>query len=200
MRATQRLIAAHRELWERAERHPFLRVLENPPSERALRRWFSCEARWYEQAMAALGCLLAGVPKSHRYIFAQAIMLLAEELDWLEVNAEPGLSDPAIAYWGERVRRVFSKSWEQAMIMLWLGARIQFEAMRRLDPEDELAREYWERRTSTMMEAFVHDFEELAEPAVEAIGLADASGLLLQVVEGQTALWDVGLKLVEGEE
>jgi len=200
MRATRRLLAAYREVWDRAKRHPFLRILEKPPSERAVARWLACEARWFERAMAALGCLLSEVPKSHRYVVAQALMLLTEELDWLEVHAEPGIEDPAIDAWGDRVQAVFTQGWDRAMIMVWLGTKLQFDALKPLEPEDDLPRAYWERRTSPVIEAFLHDFEELAEVAVEALGMAEASAILLEVVEGQLALWDVGLKLVEGKE
>lgn len=200
MRSTQRLLAAHREIWDRAKRHPFLRLLERPPSERAFRRWLACELRWFERATAAIGCLLSEIPKSHRYVVAQALLLLTEELDWLEVHAEPGLEDPVVEYWGERIRAVFSEGWDRAMTVLWLGTRLFYEGMKPLEPEDELAREYWERRTSAVIEAFLHDFEELADVAIEALGMAEASTLLLEVVEGQMALWDAGLGLVEGKE
>ncbi len=181
-------------------RHPFLRVLEHPPGEDALRRWFGCEARWYERAMAALGCMLKDVPKTHRYVFAQLLMLIAEELDWLEVNANPVSSMMGENCWGERVGGIFAQGWQPAIIVTWLGTRLQYEALRGLDAEDDLAREYLERRTSTVIEAFLHDFEELADTAIEARGLAEASELLLRVVEGLGVLWDRGLRLMEGKE
>ncbi len=198
MRATRRLLAANREVWDRAKRHPFLRVLERPPTERILRRWFACESRWYHRAMAALGCLLSEVPKSHRYVVAQALMLLAEELDWLDVHSEPVPENPEIEEWGERVYAVIAQGWDRAMVLIWLGTRLQYEALEPLQPEDELARSYWERRTSPIVEAFLHDFEELAEIAVEVLGIAESTAILLRAVEGQVALWDVGLRLVEG--
>ena len=197
MHATQQLLAAHREVWDRAKRHPFLRFLERPPSERAFRRWLACESRWFERATAAVGCLLSEIPKTHRYVVAQALLLLTEELDWIEVYAEPGLESSAVEEWGERIHAVFSQGWERAMIVLWLGTRLFYEAMRPLEPEQELVREYWERRTSTVVEACLHDFEELANAAIEALGLAEASSILLQVVEGQMALWDAGLRIVD---
>ncbi len=200
MHATRRLLAAHREVWDRAKRHPFLRFLERPPSERAFRRWLACEHRWFERALAAIGCLLSRVPKSHRYVVAQAILLLAEELDWLDVHAEPGFEDPTVEAWADRISVVFTEGWERAMIVLWLGTRLFYEGMKPLEPEAELAREYWERRTSTVVEAFLHDFEELADAAIEALGLAEASSILLQVVEGQMALWDAGLRIVRGQD
>ena len=199
MRSTYRLLAAHRELWDQAVRHPFLRVLERPPTEEALRRWLGYEARWFEGAFASLGCLLSKVPKEHRYVLAQALMLMAEELEWLDVNAIP-VPDPAEAEeWSNRVQHYFSYDWDRLMIAVWLGARLEYDGLRALNPEDELARSYLERRTSPFVEAFLHDFEEMADPAIERVGLSEASNILLQVVEELSALWDLGLALAEGK-
>jgi len=200
MRSTYRLLAAHRELWDQAVRHPFLRVLERPPSEEALRRWLGYEAQRFEGALSSLGCLLAEVPKQHRYVLAQALVLLTEELEWLDVNALPVPRASEVEDWSERVRRYFIYGWDRLMISVWLSTRLQYDALRALNPEDELPRSYLERRTSPVIEAFLHDFEEMADPAIERVGLGEASQILVEVVEEQSALWDLGLALAQGKE
>lgn len=200
MRSTYRLLAAHRELWDQAVRHPFLRVLERPPTEEALRRWLGYEARWLEGAFASLGCLLADVPKQHRYVLAQALVLLAEELEWLDVNALPVPRGPEGEAWSERVQRYFSYGWDRLMISVWLATRLQYDALRALNPDDELPRSYLDRRTSPVVEAFLHDFEEMADPAIERVGFGEASEILVEVVGELSALWDLGLALAQGKE
>ena len=197
MRSTRRLLAAYREVWERARRHPFFQRLEGPGAAGGLRRWLALEQRWFERTLASLGCLLAEVPKTHRYVLAQALMLIAEELDWMDVHVDPTPLGDELAEVLAEVDRVFRQGPEQAVVVLWLGARLQYEALRPIQPVDELARVYWERRTAPVIEAFLHDFEELAEGSVEALGLGKAGELLLDVVKGQTALWDLGLTLFD---
>ncbi len=200
MRSTHRLLAAHRELWDRAVRHPFLRMLERPPSEEAFRRWLGYEAYWFERALSSFGCLLPQVARHHRYVLAQALMLLTEELDWLEVNALPVPRRGEVQDWADRLGEYFAQGGDRLMVSVWLATRLQYDALRALAPEDELPRSYLERRTSPVVEAFLHDFEEMAEPAIEKLGLAQASGVLVRVVDAQAALWDLGLALAQGKE
>ena len=200
MRSTRRLLAASRDIWREAVRHPFLRQLEDENHEDSFRRWLAYEARSLSEALSSLGCLLREAPGSHRYVLAQAVMMMAEELDWVEAHAIASPEAEELGYWVGRLNRALSRGFDRSILLLWLGVKLNFEALWPLSPATELYADYRERRTSAVVEAFLHDFEELAEVAVEALGMAEASAILLEVVEGQLALWDVGLKLVEGKE
>ncbi len=181
-------------------RHPFLRMLERPPSEEAFRRWLGYEAYWFEGALTSFGCLLSEVPKRHRYVLAQALMLLTEELDWLEVNALPVPREGEVRAWAGRLHDYLAQGGDRLMVAVWLATRLQYDALRALAPEDELPRSYLERRTSPVVEAFLYDFEEMAEPAIDKLGVGGASRVLVEVVDAQSALWDLGLALAQGKE
>ncbi len=200
MRPTQQLLSAHRDAWNRAMRHPFLRVLEGPVAEAAFRRWLGYEAGWIGQALGGLACAVPQVPRGHRYVVAQALVVLTEELDWLEAYGLEGEREEGLEAADRVVERAFGQGWECSVLVLWTGARLQFDALRGLEPQEELVRAFQERRTSAVVEAFLHDFAELTDLALQKLGMATAGDLLARVVAGQGELWDLGLALLERQE
>ncbi len=196
MRPARRLLGALGEAWTRVQDHPFPRRLAAGVAPERLRRWLGLEGRFAEQMVAVIAPIVPRAPKTHRYVLAEALLFLVEEADWLETQ---GRGEVALGPVSEDLRRLVFRppaEWELVAIEVWLGGLAYYEALRPHRPEEETARAYWERRTSAIVGAFLHDFEELAD-----LALARAPGELAalkarQVLAGLARFWDLAVRVL----
>jgi len=198
VRPTQVLLERVRDEWGRVLRHPFPRRLAAGVGAAGFREWLGLEAALAEAMAGLVAPVVPKAPKPHRYVLAQALLFLVEEAEWLETQARGRPPLPEATARLARLRPAPRTEWKRVATEFWLGGSAYFHALRAVRPEDEWVRAYWERRTSAIIAAFLHDFAELADLALARYPGAAAVPHARRVLAGLAGFWDLGLGLLGG--
>ena len=182
--------------WAAATRHPFLAaVRDGTLPDPALDTWLAQDALFVADLLAFQARLLARAPREAQMVLAGGCVALVEELAWFDELAErrglrlDAAPRPATLAYRALLARLDAAPYPHAVAALWVVERVYLDAWSGAAPAGGPHAELVEHWTAPGFDAYVAGLQRLAD----ATPLEDVAALLDEVLDAETAFWDMAL-------